>query len=256
MEEAMRKPYQGVLNIIRFNWHFFVFAVVSVILLVAVAVLLNKLIFWICIAIAIGIVTSTFVSLFVSYYVYDRSGLYDFKWLKNINNCKTQNIVNIHAGFDETSMVLKKNFPMANLQVFDFYDKEKHTEVSIERARRAYPPFGRTIRINTSKLPITANSADIILNIFALHEVRDRAERIQFLREQVAGLKNDGRVIVVEHLRDGVNFLAYNVGFFHFFSASEWNDSFLRAGLGIERSFKITPFITVYILSKINGSTH
>jgi len=255
METVMRKPCQGVFNIIRFNWHFYVLAAAFAITLFAAGLFMNGPMFWLCISIAIGIIASTFISLFVSYYVYDRSGLYDFHWLQQFNKLETPNILNIHAGFDETSTILKDNFPTANLQVFDFYDPEKHTEVSIERARKTYPPFKETVKITTCTLPIAANSADLTFNIFALHEVRDGNERIQFLKEQVARLENDGRIIVVEHLRDIPNFLAYNVGFFHFFSEREWIKNFLQAGLEIERKFKITAFISVFILKKRNGNT-
>ena len=34
--EKMRKSFQGVMNIIRFNWHFYVFAFILVLLLVIV----------------------------------------------------------------------------------------------------------------------------------------------------------------------------------------------------------------------------
>ena len=250
----MRKSYQGVFNIVRFNWHFYVIAAAFVITLFVAALLMDT-IFWLYISIGIGIITSTFISLLVSYYVYDRSDLYDFHWLRQFHKWDTPNIVNIHAGFDETSAILRRTFPESRLLVFDFYDPLKHTEVSIERARKAYPPFEETVKITTSKLPIASNSMDIIFNIFALHEVRNRKERIDFLKQQVATLENDGRVVVVEHLRDLPNFLAYNIGFIHFFSQREWLNNFLRAGLDIERKFKRTPFITVFILKKVNGNT-
>lgn len=147
------------------------------------------------------------------------------------------------------------NFPPARLQVFDFYDSEKHTEISIERARKAYPPFDGTLKITTGRLPISENAANIIFNIFALHEIRDSNKRIQFLKAQVAGLKNDGRIVVVEHLRNMPNFLAYNIGFFHFFPEQEWANNFQLSGLDIKSKFKITPFITVFILMKVNGNT-
>jgi ubiquinone/menaquinone biosynthesis C-methylase UbiE len=134
--------------------------------------------------------------------------------------------------------------------VFDFYDPARHTEISIERARKASPPYNGTIKITTSELPLAGNSIDMIFNIFALHEVRDRDERIHFLKEHVRTLRDDGKVVVVEHLRDVPNFLAYNIGFFHFVSEKEWSANFQQAGLHICSKSKITPFITVFILSK------
>lgn len=255
MEAVIRKPYQGVSNIIRFNWHFYVFAAITVLLLLAAGTLMGNVMFWPCLVLASGIIASTCMSLFVSYYVYDRSGLYEFIWLRQFNKVSTRNVVNIHAGFDETSSTIKKNFPHATLQVFDFYDPSMHTEISIERARQAYPPYNGTFKIMTSQLPIAEKSIDIIFNIFALHEVRHRDERIHFMKEQVRSLRHDGKIVVVEHLRDIPNFLAYNIGFFHFLSGQEWSTNFQQAGLSLDKKFKITPFITVFILRKAHGNT-
>jgi ubiquinone/menaquinone biosynthesis C-methylase UbiE len=256
MDAVARTPYQGVANIIRFNWHFYLIAGISVLLIITASVWVSNLLFWILIALAFGIVSSTCISLLVSYYVYDRSRLYDLSWLNQFDRPEIQTMLNVHAGFDETSSILQKNFPSAEMKVFDFYDPSKHTEVSIERARKAYPPYGGTMKISTSKLPLPNNSVNLIFNIFALHEVRNRNERTAFLKEQVRTLRDDGKVVVVEHLRDVPNFLAYNIGFFHFLSEAEWRSTFQLAGLRLDYRFKITPFINVFILRKADGNTH
>jgi SAM-dependent methyltransferase len=255
MDVVIRKPFQGVINIVRFNWHFYVFSAISVLLLLFGSSHAGSLMFWPCIFLVTGIVASSSISLFVSYYVYDQSGLYGFSWLQRFNKSPTRDVINIHAGFDETSLILKNNFPDATFQVFDFYDPARHTEVSIERARRAYPPYNGTVKIATSELPVAENSADLIFNIFALHEVRDREERIHFLKEQARALRHDGKVVLVEHLRDLPNLLAYSIGFFHFLSGREWNYNFQEASLCVDDKFKITSFVTVFILRKVDGNT-
>ncbi|MEJ1242214.1 methyltransferase domain-containing protein [Chryseolinea sp. T2] len=256
METAVRTPYQGVINIIRFNWHFYVIAGISVLLILMASVWAGDIMFWFLAVLAFCIITSTCVSLLVSYYVYDRSGLYEFDWLHRFGKNEIQTIVNVHAGFDETSWILTKNFPSAQLRVFDFYDPSKHTEVSIERARKAYPPYDGTVKILTSQLPLPDESVSLLFNIFALHEVRNPDERTRFLQEQVRALRHDGKVVVVEHLRDVVNFLAYNIGFLHFLSEKEWTRNFKQAGLCVDSRFNITPFIHVFILTKADGTTH
>ena len=253
METVTRESYQGVWNIIRFNWHFYAMAGLGVIAAGTVGIFLSGFLFWLSYFLTIGILTSTVISLLVSHYIYDRSGLYDFNWLQQLNGANIRNIVNVNAGFDETSEILKRNFSQATLQVFDFYDPDKHTEVSIERARMAYPAFTGTIRITTRNLMLPPASIDIIFNIFALHEVRDRDERIQFLRAQSIVLENHGKIVLVEHLRDVQNFLAYTIGFFHFFSEAEWKTDFHEAGLTIDQKLNITPFVNVFILKKTNG---
>lgn len=255
MEAVARKPYQGVFNIVRFNWHFYVIAGIVILALLAGSVFADKISFWIVVSLAAGILMSVAVSLSVSYYIYDRSRLYDFGWLRGVAANRTQTVINIHAGFDETSFALKKIFVDATLHVYDFYDPHKHTEISIERARKAYPSFPGTLNVTTDRLPTAAASADLIFNIFALHEVRSQAERIGFLKAQAMVLKDAGKCIVVEHLRDVPNFLAYNVGFLHFFTQKEWKVNFLQAGFNIEKTFHVTPFVSVFILKKINGTT-
>jgi ubiquinone/menaquinone biosynthesis C-methylase UbiE len=202
------------------------------------------------------ILFSTAISLLVSWYVYDYSDLYKFKWLDDFTVTKSIRLVNINAGFDETSWILINKFPDAELQVFDFYNPEQHTEISIERARKAYAAYPDTIQISTSKIPLDGNSTDVIYNIFALHEIRNREERITFLQNQYAILKDEGRCIIIEHLRDIPNFLAYNIGFFHFLSMREWTNNLSEAGFCIEHAKKLTPFVTVFTLKKAHGNTH
>ncbi|MES2388530.1 MAG: hypothetical protein V4543_11060 [Bacteroidota bacterium] len=117
----------------------------------------------------IGVTGSVAVSLAVSFYVYDFTDLYSFDWLnagESLNKTgQRHTIINIHAGFDETSSILAIKYPDARLIVCDFYDPEIHTEISVKRARAAYPAFKGTIPVSTKHLPFPDNSADSILLI-------------------------------------------------------------------------------------------
>ena len=249
--ELDRNPFQGVANIIRFNWHMYVLFFVSQIGLFILYQFLPASIQPFILALAILAILSTFVSLAISYYVYDLSDLYQLKWMPNIRN---EQILNINAGFDETSEIIKKQYPSCSLTKCDFYDPQKHTEVSIKRARKAYPPDKDTIRVATDKLPFSDQSFDLSLAILSAHEVRDEAERIKFFQELNRVTKSSGRICVTEHLRDVNNFLAYNLGFLHFHSRSTWLKSFQAADLTVESESKITPFISTFILKK-HGAT-
>jgi len=248
----MRKPFQGVFNIIRFNWHLYLLPVVFVLLLL----LLNNFVpvtFQAFITIfCIMVTASVIVSLVVSIYVYDLSGLYELKWLKL--DVHASKIVNANAGFDETSILLKTKFPDSELIVFDFYDPATHTEISIERARKAYPQFVGTIPISTSHLPLTDNYADFVFLIFSAHEIRREAERNIFFAELKRILKPSGKIYITEHLRDFPNFLAYNIGVLHFFHKSSWKRTFAKSGFLVEEKIALNPFVTTFILQK-NGIT-
>jgi ubiquinone/menaquinone biosynthesis C-methylase UbiE len=245
---VLRKPFQGVLNIVRFNWHFYVLATAFLCgLLFAAGYISADFRFYTLILFALAFGT-TLVSLLVSFYVYDVSNLYQFDWLES--NQTNSKIVNINAGFDETSVLLKDKFPQAELTVLDFYDPAKHTEVSIKRARKAYPPFPNTQHITTSNLRLTDNFADKIFIILAAHEIRNANERAVFFNELHRVLKPNGQIFVVEHLRDKANFGAYNIGFLHFLSLKSWYKTFQSANLNIKTEQKITSFITLFTLEK------
>jgi hypothetical protein len=250
--ETLRKPCQGVLNIIRFNWHFYVVALSLVLAISFTAHYFEKPytnFIYILNSIALSVII---VSLLASLYVYDIAGLYELNWINQNNSENT--IVNINAGFDETSHLLQDKFKSAKLIVLDFYDPEKHTEVSIRRARKAYPPFRETKQIKTVNTEIADNAADKIFVILSAHEIRNEMERTAFFKELNRVIKPTGQIYVTEHLRDLSNFLVYNIGCFHFYSKYSWLKTFNNANLKIEQEIKFTPFISIFILNK-NGNT-
>ena len=247
--EVTRRPLQGVENIVRFNWHFYLIASLAFIALYLfnshIPVQFRIFVFY---ASIIALLTMI-ISLIVSCYVYDFSNLYTLHWLPNADFKK---VLNINTGFDETSQIIKDKFPNAFLTICDFYDKEKHTEVSIKRARSAYPPLKETIQVSTNKLPFKDNTFDYSLTILSAHEIRDNSERVQLFNERKRVTKSDGHIFVTEHLRDLNNFCAYSIGFFHFHSKSTWKETFKLANLTLEKEIKTTPFVTTFILNK-NG---
>lgn len=244
----MRKPFQGVLNILRFNWHFYVFALVLLLFVFLIIDYFSETFQLYFLVFSLVIILTTFISLSVSYYVYDLSDLYTLNWAGEMKHEGT--ILNINAGFDETSALLQAKFNQSKIIAFDFYDPLKHTEISIKRARKAYPQFPGTKEVRTTDLQIADNSADNIFVILSAHEIRNENERFEFFRELKKVVKPTGKIFITEHLRDIPNFLAYNIGFFHFHSRATWFKTFKEAQLKIQNEIKITPFISTFILEK------
>lgn len=246
--ETLRKPFQGVWNIVRFNWHFYVGAGVGAVAIWGLGnFLFEEYMTYIQLFIFLGML-SVVITLVVSWYVYDYSGLYQFKWLEKNPFEQGKVVANINAGFDETSALFVEKLKPKQLHIFDFYDPQKHTEVSIKRARKAYPPFPNTQTIETGNIPLEENTIDYAFGILAIHEIRDHQERILFLKELNKSLKPAGRVAITEHLRNLPNFLAYNIGFFHFHSKATWLNTFEKSDFIVEKEIKITPFISTFIL--------
>lgn len=249
---AVRKPFQGITNIVRFNWHFYFLAMLFIAILWIVAFFNNNISNWLF-SIAIIIITIILTSLIVSWYVYDYSNLYQLNWLDKYMN-ESHDIVNINAGFDEFSALIEERFFKSSLTVFDFYDSLEQKEISIIRAQKAYPAFASTIKIPLKLLPLNEEACDVILLLFAAHEIRSDNTRADFFKELGNCLKPNGKIIVVEHLRNVVNFSAYTLGCFHFFALNKWMKTFRKAQLKLTTKDKITPFVTIFILQKDGNS--
>jgi SAM-dependent methyltransferase len=249
--ELKRKPLQGVGNIIRFNWPFYVAAFSVIIAIVFFKHHLPGPVQSFVFVLALLAGFTILVSLLVSFYVYDVSNLYQLNWLPGLNHKK---VLTINAGFDETSAMIKTKYPNSELVICDFFDPEKHTEASIKRARAAYPPSENTIRVTTAHLPFAHHAFDEVLAILSAHEIRDAQERIGFFKELHRVTKPGGRIFVTEHVRDLNNFIAYTIGFFHFHSKADWLHTFNEANLSVKQEIKTTPFITTFMLEK-HGNT-
>ena len=246
--EIERKKFQGVLNILSFNRHFYVtgLGVLALIITGLIYFQLPNLVLWIII---IAFIYGLVMPLLVSAYVYDYSGYYNFNWLKKcgVNDSDQQLIININAGFDETSFSIKNKFPKSNLKVYDFYNAEEHTEPAIVRARKVTIEYPNTQQIETNKIPLVNKSVDIIFLLSAAHEIRSNKEKAIFLKECYRVCKPNGKVILVEHLRDLPNFLEFSIGFAHFFSKNTWNNVFKKAGFINGKEEKFTPFMSIFI---------
>ena len=245
--EIGRIRYQGVLNILSFNRHFYVLGLLALFFLVASFFLVDWSLplFWVIIALFLYGLT---MPLLVSAYVYDFSGFYEFDWLRRMNlpDSSNQFNLNINAGFDETSFIIESILPQSNLQVYDFYDSKKHTEPAIVRARKVSMNYPNTQQIVSNKIPLADNSVDHIFLISAIHEIRSNEEKVQFLKECRRVCKPTGSIIIVEHLRDFPNFLAFTIGFTHFFSSGTWKKALISAGFEDIGEIKFTPFMSIF----------
>lgn len=145
-------------------------------------------------------------------------------------------------------------YPNSDLTVLDFYDPIRHTEISIKRARKAYPSYPNTLKIKTASLPIETSSMDKVFVIFSAHEIRNEKERIEFFNELKRIISDTGEIYVTEHLRDLPNFLAYNIGFMHFLDLLSWYSVFSKSKLKIKHEQKLNPFITNFTLTKYGNT--
>ncbi len=238
-------------QIVRFNWPFYVAAVVVVI---AAPLTVPQLpaVWWLRVPAwtAAGLVAMWLVaSLIASWIVYDRSRLMAWDWVLQALGFDPHSWINIHAGHDESSEALGRIFRNGRGRVFDIFSPEEMTEPSIARARRQ--SAGAAEHADYRHLPVPTGAIDVATLLLSAHELRSDAARGALFAELRRVLGPGGRVVVAEHLRDWANVLAYGPGALHFHSRRTWLRCFARHRFDVHREFSITPFVRIFVLRRL-----
>jgi SAM-dependent methyltransferase len=249
---SKRGRFNGMMQILRYNWPQYVVSVVIVVLgavwgcvgqgpewFRAVALIVALPAAWWCLA-----------SLIASFWIYDLSPLYRWTWISNALPATPQYWLSLHAGLDESSSTIRQLFPDGEGRVGDFYNAAEMSEPSIQRARAEQKCNSTTERVDYRKLPFPGESFDAVFLLFAAHELRRAESREAFIREVRRVLSPSGTVLLVEHVRDLANFAAFGPGFLHFMPAGEWRRLAEIAGLNVVREERMTPFVKIILLAR------
>lgn len=248
---AVRRPCQGVLQILQFNWQFYLAAAAALSVALLAAPFLPGLMRAVLL---IGVTPALFwlmSSLLVSWYVYDRFPLYDLNWIPRALSRMPRRWLNVHCGFDETSGLLAAVFPEAAFEVVDIFDERVMTEASIRQARRMKHGAVAATPARFDKLPFGSGTFDAAFCIFAAHELRQDCQRVTLFLEIARILTRDGELVLMEHSRDAWNLLAFGPGFLHFFSQRAWRKTAAEAGFRVHTKLSMTPFVQAYVLRRI-----
>lgn len=249
VERAPRGQFDGVLQIVRYNWSLYVAAVIGSALVVALVLTIHPpaVLSAVLILGAIAAVFWLALSLAVSHYVYDRSDLYRWEWIRERVAPSPRHVVNVHAGLDETSLALQEMYPAAEVTILDIYDPSEMPEPSIARARREARPALASVKADFRRLPLQTACADFVTVIFVAHELRRAASKEAFFRELARVINPGGSVLLVEHLRDTWNLMAFGPGAFHFFSRSEWLRVAEATGFRLSEEISRTVFVRAFV---------
>jgi SAM-dependent methyltransferase len=186
-------------------------------------------------------------SLIASYVVYDRSGINRWTWLRPfVSDAVT--ILNVHAGYDDTTRGLRH----AGVPVIPLELCTADRTASIERARR----LARDVpapRFASGHLPCRQGTCDAVLFLFAAHEMRRAEERDRCFADVARTLREGGRVVVLEHLRDARTFAVFGPGALHFYPRAEWLRTASAAGLLLVAESDLTPFAHVFVFGLANA---
>jgi SAM-dependent methyltransferase len=244
--------FQGVAQIVRFNWTFYAVASGAS----ALAIVLATQIHFsptVRTALLIGVGGAMYfvvASLVASFWIYDLSQLMTWRWIGKELAEPPRQWINLHCGLDESTPALREFFPNSIGRAFDIFDPTEMTEPSIHRARTLVTPTAPAESVRYDQLPVDSESIDAAFALLSAHELRHHAARVALFRELRRSLRPGGRVVVAEHLRDAANLLAFGPGFLHFHSAAAWGSAACEAGFVIDREFRITPFVRIFNLRR------
>lgn len=251
---TVRKPFEGVTQIARYNARFYIVASLTSL---SLHVLSNhKRLPRTARVLASAFKTTTawwtLASLLVSHLVYDRSPLMKWRWIVDVLPAAPTHWANFHCGLDESTDTLRALFPGSKGVALDFFDASVMSEPSIQIARRCEAAKESAVAptVDLRALQYEAGCFDTVFLFFSAHEIRSRDLRLTFFKELHRVLCAGGRVLLMEHPRDVANFLAFGPGFFHFWPRSEWRRMARESGFVINREFSITPFVRVWLLEK------
>jgi SAM-dependent methyltransferase len=186
----------------------------------------------------------TATSLAASWWIYDRSHIFDLQWLDQ----HPGHWLNLHTGLDEIDGVLTQRYLPSNGDTLDIFDSKEMTEPSIREAHRQTRIFAR--KANWRCLPSSNQNYDTVFIVFTAHEFRRPEARERLFIEVQRVLRDTGRVVLVEHLRDVNNFAVFGPGAWHFFSRRAWLKSTGPAGLKLLADQRITPFVHAFTFVK------
>ena len=250
-----RGKYQGTLQIVRFNWPFYVTASLLLVGTTLIAAVI-PLPFFIRAPLFAGILLAGFwfvASLVIAHYVYDRSVIYHGDWIRRALPLQPARWANFHTGLDEFSDLIRALFPDSEGTIIDFFDPLEMTEPSIMRARRLAKNQSTPLAVDFRALPIGDAELDAGFAFFAAHELRKPEARREFFSELCRVLKPAGCLLLLEHLRGWPNFFAFGPGCFHFHSRRTWARAIEAGHLNIEKEFRLTPFVRAFVLQKANA---
>jgi hypothetical protein len=253
---AKIKPYQGLWQIIRFNPWFYAVAISG---LVAGATMIygywEVAPLWLKLLVAGGYGLAcwwTLVSLLVSHWVYDRSDWPRGQWFQRmLLGTAALRILNVHAGFDETTRRLRAWLPGSSVQSLSLFDPTRLTEKSIHRAA-AYRPSPNDERLGSPEAwPVPVRTYDLVCFLLSAHEFRQHKERVALLQRAAESLAvgEEAAILLVEHVRDAANFMAFGPGFLHFHSVATWQRAWEAAGLKVLVEDRVTPFLRLWKLA-------
>jgi ubiquinone/menaquinone biosynthesis C-methylase UbiE len=248
--------YSGTMATLLYNWPIFASILFFGVVALSAGWWVTAPWQWLLNVVGAGSFVVIFAILLATYLVYDRGQQREYDRLAELGQVAQANVVlDITCGKLRGTRGLLPHFQRGHYFLIDIYDEKKMTDQALSRARRMEPPLEVGRRIyrqagQASKLPVPHHWADVIFCDFSLHELQDAEDRAVIFAEFARVLKPNGRILIAEHGRDWLNFLAFGPGIFSFFSPATWEQHISAAGLSIEHHEQWRGLVHLWVVGK------
>lgn len=179
------------------------------------------------------------------HWMFDRSRLLDWRWLREEFNTPPAHFVAITAGVEIAAIAWHEIFPNSHVEALDIFDPRVMPASAIARAHQS---TGRAA--NACSLPVASGSVDAVFVVLAAHEIRDQDRRVVFFHELARITSPTGQCLLIEHPRTIWSALAFGPGHWHFYPRSVWQQLAQETGWAIVRQRSFSPFVDAYVLQR------
>ncbi|MGO1974146.1 MAG: hypothetical protein ACTH2Q_14420 [Propionibacteriaceae bacterium] len=197
----------------------------------------------------VGTLTAAYAvpaSLLASWWTYDLSPLPRWRFFTAHLSGETRRILLVIAGFDEVSATLAEVFGDSRIDVVDVVAEP---EATVRRARKLYPAEAPVI--DPRALGEASGDYDLVLFAQSAHEIRDPLTRATMFAAARSAVRDGGAVVVVEHLLDLPNAVAFGPGALHFHTERAWLASFAAGGLRVRQHSTVMPLVHCWVLEAV-----
>ena len=252
-DQATARPHgpARAIDVVGFNVAPFVMGPIAGILAVFVSLASLPLLIRIPLALAgLAAIAMTIAAIATTWWVFERSSDRRWAWVA-AQAGRPPRWVNLTTGFDDSSAILRRSIGGVGRSI-DVLDPTVELERPLMRARRRFPPAGPSVAPAAVDAEVEPRGAEVVFLLMAAHETHGPA-RTGLLRSAARAITPDGRVILVEHLRNAANIAAFGPGAWHFSTRDEWLATINEAGLHVVVEARLGPFVTGLTLARAPG---
>lgn len=235
----------GVGRVVIFNWPKYASAGLALGVLIAMSASSRfdtGIIGWFVVLGAIALVCGIAGSLLSTWWVYDYRAPDLYKTVAS-KHAPGDGWIMVHAGLDESHGRLDAiiGSTQHNIDV----GPTSNLSASLKRAHRW---VGRSGKSWEGALDIKTDSVGLAVVLFGIHEL-SRPVASKLLAELRRVVRSGGEIVIVEHLRDLPNFLAFGPGMLHFGTRRRWRAAIEAAGLPSPSERRVAGLVTVFSVS-------